>query len=66
MKLVDEMSRWLQADPENVLVVHCNSGKGRAGTAIVCLLHYLGLSNNVYEAAQLFSLQRFSDGKGTS
>ena len=66
MDLVDSMKKWLKADPENVLVVHCNSGKGRAGTAVSSLLVYLGFYENVYSAAQLFSMQRFSDGKGIS
>ena len=55
MDLVDSMKKWLKADPENVLVVHCNSGKGRAGTAVTSLLVYLGFYENVYSAAQLFS-----------
>ena len=50
-KFVAEMANYLQEDPENVLVVHCNSGKGRAGTAVVCLMVYLGLCSSVYEAA---------------
>ena len=64
--LVAAMAKWLEADRENVLVIHCNSGKGRAGTTTVSILTYLSLSPNVYSAAQLFSKQRFSDGKGTS
>ena len=54
------------ADPENVVVIHCNSGKGRAGTATCCLLVYLGFYDTVYEAAKLFSSRRFTDGKGIS
>ena len=53
--LVAEMAKWLEADRENVLVIHCNSGKGRAGTTTVSILTYLGLSPNVYSAAQFFS-----------
>lgn len=64
--LVEEMKNWLQADPENVVVIHCNSGKGRAGTATCCLLVYLGFYDTVYEAAKLFSSRRFTDGKGIS
>ena len=46
--LVDEMKNWLLQDHENVVVIHCNSGKGRAGTATTCLLFYLGFYNNVF------------------
>lgn len=79
--LVDEMKNWLQSksthvivtnnflslgDPENVVVIHCNSGKGRAGTSTCCLLLYLGFYDTVYDAAKHFSFQRFTDGKGIS
>ena len=64
--LVDEMKHWLLQDPQNVVVIHCNSGKGRAGTATSCLLLYFGFYNNVYNSAQLFSMKRFTDGKGIS
>jgi protein tyrosine phosphatase len=60
------MKKWLVADPENVVVVHCMSGKGRAGTAICCLLLYLGFYEDIYKCAQHFSLCRFSDNKGLS
>jgi protein-tyrosine phosphatase len=49
--LVEAMKQFLLADSENVVVIHCNSGKGRAGTALVCLLVYLGFYDSVYEAA---------------
>jgi PTEN phosphatase family protein len=26
--------RWLEADPENIIAVHCKGGKGRTGTMI--------------------------------
>lgn len=66
VKLADRMKQWLAADPENVVVVHCNSGKGRAGTAVSSLLLYLGFYQSIHECAQLYSLRRFSDGKGVS
>jgi phosphatidylinositol-3,4,5-trisphosphate 3-phosphatase/dual-specificity protein phosphatase PTEN len=31
-------------DPKNVIVIHCNAGKGRAGTSISCFLLYSGLA----------------------
>ena len=42
IELVQSMLEWLEADKENVVVIHCNSGKGRAGTACCCLLLYIG------------------------
>jgi hypothetical protein len=34
-------------DPENIVAIHCNSGKGRAGTAATCLLHYICYYDNI-------------------
>lgn len=64
--LVDEMYRWLKSDPENVVVIHCNSGKGRAGTSCCCLLLYTGYFDNILECARLFGSRRFTDEKGIS
>jgi len=30
-------------NPEAVVAVHCNHGKGRTGTAIISILLYLGI-----------------------
>jgi len=54
------------ADNENLVIIHCNSGKGRAGTACVCLLLYIGLYDNIAECAKLFGARRFTDNKGVS
>ena len=51
MSLTEKMKEWLLQDPENVVVIHCNSGKGRAGTATCCLLLYVGFFDTVYKAA---------------
>ena len=54
------------ADNENVVIIHCNSGKGRAGTACTCLLLYIGLYENIADCAKLFGARRFTDNKGVS
>jgi len=36
-KICNSLESWLNADPENVVVVHCMTGKGRTITLLSCL-----------------------------
>jgi Tyrosine phosphatase family len=54
------------ADNNNVVVVHCNSGKGRTGTAIACLLLYSAFTENMDDALKYYGWKRFSTGKGVT
>lgn len=65
-RLCKEMNNWLKTDSENVVVIHCNSGKGRAGTACCCLLLYSGFFDNILDCTKLFGARRFTDDKGVS
>lgn len=64
--LVENMYNWLTLDPRNVVVVHCNSGKGRAGTATCCLLLYIGFYKEMIDCARLFGSRRFTNHMGIS
>ena len=66
LKLVEEMYKFLCKDPENVVVIHCNSGKGRAGTSCTCLLLFSGFYDNILDCAKHFGARRFTDKKGIS
>ena len=57
---------YIIADPENCLIVHCNSGKGRTGTAICAILLFLGYFDNVDDCLRFYGHQRFTCGKGVS
>ena len=41
-------------DPENIIVVHCNSGKGRTGTAICAILIYMGYCSNMDDCLRFY------------
>ena len=40
------ISDFLQMDPENVVAVHCEHGKGRTGTIIASYLMYCGFADS--------------------
>jgi len=50
----------------NVVVVHCNSGKGRTGTGIASLLLFSGFVDNTDEALRHYGWKRFSSGMGVT
>lgn len=60
------MYSYLQEDNQNVVVVHCNAGKGRTGTLISCFLIYSGLAENAKDAIMYYGYKRFTHGKGVT
>ena len=52
-KIAEEASKWINADNENVIVVHCNSGKGRTGTIVCAIMFYLNIFNNLEDCLRL-------------
>ena len=41
-------------DPNHIIVVHCNSGKGRAGTAICAILLFMGYFDNMDDCLRFY------------
>jgi len=58
------MHRYLQADKDNVVAVHCKAGKGRTGLIIVCYLIFGGLYLKSVNSRKFYDSQRCHDGKG--
>lgn len=60
------MYKFLWEDEENIIVIHCNAGKGRTGTSIAWLLIYSGLAKNAEDAINYYGRKRFSHGEGVT
>jgi protein-tyrosine phosphatase len=58
------MHRYLQAQKDNIVAVHCKAGKGRTGLVIVCYLLYSGLQKKASLARNFYDKRRCHDGKG--
>lgn len=49
---------WLNAHPENVIVVHCKGGKGRTGTMICVWLVEAGIFTSANQSLEYFGQRR--------
>lgn len=59
-----DMKYWIDSHPDNVVVVHCNNGRGRTGVVIASFLLLSQQKANAREAIQYFGEQRTFDGRG--
>jgi len=60
------VERFLNADAENVVAIHCKAGKGRTGMMIACCLLHMGVCKTAEEALTLFGEKRTSNKKGVT
>uniref|UniRef100_A0A0G4HWG7 Uncharacterized protein n=1 Tax=Chromera velia CCMP2878 TaxID=1169474 RepID=A0A0G4HWG7_9ALVE len=63
LEICRDLMEWLQADPQNVAVIHCKAGKGRTGVAVCALLLAVGATSCPAEAFSVYGTARALDGK---
>mmetsp|Transcript_3226 Transcript_3226/g.5738 ORF Transcript_3226/g.5738 Transcript_3226/m.5738 type:complete len:452 (-) Transcript_3226:235-1590(-) len=61
-----DITTWLNANPENVAVIHCKAGKGRTGMMVSCLLLRLHIAPDARKAIAYFDQQRTTDSQGVT
>ena len=59
-----QQSQLVLENPANIVLLHCNAGKGRTGTAISSILLFCGLTDNAEDALNYYSYKRFTRGSG--
>ncbi|CAK0796303.1 unnamed protein product [Prorocentrum cordatum] len=62
----ESVHAFLEADPRNVVAVHCKAGKGRTGMMISAFLLHSGICRTAGEALDTFGNQRTQNGKGVT
>lgn len=58
VQFVEDVTKWMKADEENVLAVHCRGGKGRTGTMVCIWLIASGEYDDAEEALNWFGERR--------
>lgn len=60
----DSVKQWLDADPLNVVNMHCKAGKGRAGLMCCVALVRTGVVQSAKEALDLYDQERVTNNRG--
>jgi tensin len=51
-KMCTSVESWTDADPRNIAVIHCLTGKGRTAVIVACVLTWMGEFSSPMEALQ--------------
>ncbi|XP_062514864.1 phosphatidylinositol 3,4,5-trisphosphate 3-phosphatase TPTE2-like isoform X2 [Corticium candelabrum] len=61
----DDVKEWMEANPENVIAVHCKGGKGRTGLMISAWLVCAGLFDEAKDSLKYFGSRRTDLSEGS-
>ncbi|KAJ0396951.1 hypothetical protein P43SY_003654 [Pythium insidiosum] len=64
LSFCDRAAQWLDDDSENVVVLHCKAGKGRAGMMACMLLLRMKFASTATEAIDRYNQVRVIDRRG--
>ncbi|XP_057700886.1 tensin-2-like isoform X2 [Corythoichthys intestinalis] len=60
------METWLNADPNNVAVLHCKGNKGKTGVIVAAYMHYSKISAGADQALTTLAMRKFCEDKVSS
>jgi len=60
-KMCASVESWIEADPQNVIAVHCLTGRGRTTVVLACAMTWLGLFETTFEALAYVARRREDD-----
>ena len=60
----NQIFEFLSKNEDNIIVIHCNGGKGRTGTLIASYLLYCGFAESPQNAISYYGWKRFKHGLG--
>lgn len=66
LTICETIHKFLEADTQNIALVHCNAGKGRTGSLICCYFMYCGLAPTAASALSYFGWMRYATGEGVT
>ncbi|XP_030637585.1 tensin [Chanos chanos] len=61
--LCKAMDTWLNANPQNVVVLHNKGNRGRTGVVVAAYMHYSNISASADQALDRFAMKRFYEDK---
>ena len=64
--MMNDVCRWLDDDPRNIVAIHCKAGKGRTGMMVCCLLYWRGYFDSMAGCLDFYAKMRTDDMDGVT
>ena len=63
-RFCEEVAKWMEKDPKNVIAIHCKAGKGRTGVMLCAYLLWAREYTKAEEAMAFYGVARTENGRG--